>query len=72
MLYEHENYRLVLDDGKSRFYKDGQLMFQGDGYVGIKFMVQCCDSEEVTGWFKNQLETREKLRWKKEDENKVK
>jgi len=35
-------------------------------------MVQSCDSEEVTGWFKNQLESREKLRWKREDENKVK
>lgn len=47
-------------------------MFKGDSYVGIKFMVQSCDSEEVTGWFKNQLESREKLRWKREDENKVK
>jgi hypothetical protein len=72
MLYEHKNYKLIIDDAKCRFYKDGQLMFKGDSYVGIKFMVQSCDSEEVTGWFKNQLESREKLRWKREDENKVK
>ena len=68
MLYKYKNYALVLDDGKGRFYKDGQLMFKGDVFISIKFMIEHCESEEVNSWFKSQLESREKITWESKNE----
>lgn len=64
MLYKYEQYVLDIEDSKARFYVDGKLMFKGDGYVGIKYMIKHCNSEKVNSWFKTQLEQRENVKWK--------
>ncbi len=61
MLYKYKNYVLDTEDGKARFYVDGRLMFKGDGYIGIQYMIKHCKSEKVNSWFKAQLEQREKV-----------
>ncbi len=64
MLYKYEQYVLDIEDSKARFYVNGKLMFKGDGYVGIKYMIRHCKSEKVNSWFKTQLEQRENVKWK--------
>ena len=39
MTFKHKNCSIILDDGKGRVYKDGRLMFKGDGYIAIKFLL---------------------------------
>ena len=58
-----------MDDGKGCVYKNGQLMFKGDGYIAIKFLLSYTDNaEEVRNHFNAQLSQREKCRWQKNDE----
>jgi len=68
-VFKHENCAIELDDGIGKVYRDGKLMFKGDGYVAIKFMLQFTDNaDEVRHKFNAQLSQREKCRWQKNDE----
>ena len=69
MTFKHKNCSIILDDGKGCVYKDGRLMFKGDGYIAIKFLLSFTDNaEEVKNYFGAQLNQREKCRWSKRDE----
>ena len=58
-----------MDDGEGCVYKNGQLMFKGDGYIAIKFLLSYTDNaEEVRNHFNAQLSHRERGRWQKNDE----
>ena len=68
-VFKHENCAIELDDGTGKVYRDGKLMFKGDGYVAIKFMLQFTDNADaVRHKFNAQLSQREKCRWQKNDE----
>ena len=68
-VFKHENCAIELDDGIGKVYRDGKLMFKGDGYVAIKFMLQFTNNaDEVRHKFNAQLSQREKCRWTKRDE----
>ena len=68
-IFKHDNCAIELDDGIGKVYKDGKLMFKGDGYVAIKFMLQFTNNaDEVRHKFNAQLSQREKCRWQKNDE----
>ena len=70
--YIHENNSLDLYRGVGVVYKDGKLLFRGDGYVAIKmFIVNSGNAPSVVARFKKQLDTREECRWKKQDEQKT-
>ena len=70
--YIHENNSLDLYRGVGVVYKDGKLLFRGDGYVAIKmFIVNSGNAPSVIARFKKQLDTREECRWKKQDEQKT-
>ena len=36
MIYKFEDIELDLSNGRGTLYKDGKLLFRGDGYVAIK------------------------------------
>ena len=58
-----------MGDGTGKVYRDGKLMFKGDGYVAIKFMLQFTNNAEaVRKKFNAQLSQREKCRWQKNDD----
>ena len=40
MRFDYDNCSIILDDGKGNVYRNGKLMFKGDGYVAIKFLLQ--------------------------------
>ncbi len=66
MVYNFENLILDLNNSaRAKLYKDKQLVFIGDGYIALKMFLK--DSEyhpDVMKKFKNQLEQREKYKWK--------
>ena len=69
MTFRHKNCAIIMDDGKGCVYKNGQLMFKGDGYIAIKFLLSYTDdAEEVKEYFGAQLSQRERCRWQKNDE----
>jgi len=69
MRFDFKNCSIELDNSKGRVYRDGKLMFKGDGYIAIKFMLQWTDNaKEVQERFKYQLSQREQCKWTKRDE----
>ena len=69
MRLDYKNCTIELDNSKGRVYRDGKLMFKGDGYIAIKFMLQWTNNaKEVQEKFQAQLSMREKCRWQKDDE----
>ena len=69
MKFKHKNCSIIIDDGTGTVYRDGRLMFRGDGYIAIKTMLQFTDNaEEVKNHFNAQLSMREKSRWSINDD----
>ena len=69
MRLDYKNCTIELDNSKGRVYRDGKLMFKGDGYIAIKFMLQWTNNaKEVQERFKYQLSQREQCKWSKRDE----
>ena len=69
MRLEYKNCVIELDNSKGKVYRDGKLMFKGDGYIAIKFMLQWTNNaDQVKERFQHQLSLREKCRWSKRDE----
>ena len=67
--YEKGNNKLELWGSKASLYKDGVLTFRGDGYIAIKmFIANTNNDPEVMKIFKSQLDMREEVKWKKQDE----
>ena len=66
MVYNFGNLILDLNNSaRAKLYKNKQLVFIGDGYIALKMFLK--DSEyhpDVMDKFKNQLEQREKYKWK--------
>ena len=46
MKLDYGNCRIELDNSKGKVYRDGKLMFKGDGYIAIKFMLQWTNNAE--------------------------
>ena len=46
MRFDYDNCSIILDDGKGNVYRNGKLMFKGDGYVAIKFLLQFTNNAE--------------------------
>ena len=58
-----------MEDGKGKVYQNSRLMFKGDSYIAIKFMLQFTDNaEEVKNHFNAQLSMREKSRFQVNDD----
>lgn len=69
MTFKHKNCTIVIDDSIGKVYRDGSLMFKGDGYIAIKTMLQFTDNaEEVKNHFNAQLSMREKSRFQVNDD----
>ena len=69
MRLEYKNCIIELDNSKGKVYRDGKLMFKGDGYVAIKFLLQFTNNaEQVRNKFHAQLSQRESCKWKQQDE----
>ena len=69
MRFDYDNCSIILDDGKGNVYRNGKLMFKGDGYVAIKFLLQFTNNaEQVRNKFRAQLSQRENCKWKQQDE----
>ena len=71
MNYEHKDSKTVLElwNSKASLYQNGRLLFRGDGYIAIKmFIEKSGHAPEVMKIFKNQLDMREEVKWKKKDE----
>lgn len=69
MRFDCKNCTIIITDGKGKVYQNSCLMFKGDSYIAIKFMLQFTeDADEVKEFFKPQLSMREKVNWKKQDE----
>ena len=70
--YKHENNELILYDSYGVVYKDGKLLFRGDGYISLKMFIENTgNAPSIIARFKKQLDTREECRWKKQDEQKM-
>ena len=65
MIFRHENMELDLTvSSKAKLYKDGMLLFMGDGYKAITIMLNSSkDNAPVKDKFWAQLSTREKPRF---------
>ena len=70
MINRHKNSELHTDDnGRSKFYINGGLRFMGDPYSAMKmFIAHSNNDPKVLKQFEKQLEMREQVRWKKDDE----
>ena len=69
MRLDYQNCTIEVDNSQGKVYRDGKLMFKGDGYIAIKFMLQWTNNaKEVQEKFQAQLSMREKCRWQKDDE----
>ena len=67
--YIHGNNTLDLFRSLGSVYKDGKLLFKGDGYVALKiFIYNTGNDEKVLKKFKSQLDMREECKYKKQDE----
>tara|TARA_Y100000287_G_C13918644_1_gene208957 strand:+ start:85 stop:483 length:399 start_codon:yes stop_codon:yes gene_type:complete len=73
MIFKHENFILDTENaGRSALYKDGKLEFLGDGYRAITILVRnCVNPEPVREKFHNQLTTREKPKFTKQNDLEV-
>ena len=70
--YKHENNELILYDSYGVVYKNGNLLFRGDGYIALKMFIENTNNApHIVARFKKQLDTREECRWKKEDEQRM-
>ena len=60
-IFKHENFILDLHKAsKGRLYKDGKLLFIGDGYKAIQILLRNCEDEQpVRTKFNSQLTMRE-------------
>ena len=69
MKFNHNNCIIIINDGVGTVYRDGKLMFKGDGYIAIKYMLNFTNNaDEVRQRFQSQLSTREKTKWQQQDE----
>ena len=69
MRLDYQNCTIEVDNSQGKVYRDGKLMFKGDGYIAIKFMLQWTNNaKEVQERFKYQLSQREQCKWSKRDE----
>lgn len=69
MRYQHKDLTLELWNSKGTLYKNGKILFRGDGYISIKMFITESDNHpEVIKKFKPQLDSREEVKWKKRDE----
>ena len=70
MIFRHENMELDLTvSSKAKLYKDGMLLFMGDGYKAILSMINNSkDQQPVKQKFSNQLNMREKPKFSKSDD----
>ena len=69
MRFDCKDCTILMEDGKGKVYQNSRLMFKGDSYIAIKFMLQFTDNaEEVKEFFRAQLNMREQVKWKKQDE----
>tara|TARA_Y100000114_G_scaffold87155_1_gene80610 strand:+ start:2698 stop:3012 length:315 start_codon:yes stop_codon:yes gene_type:complete len=68
-IFNHENFTLDLtNSNKARLYKDGRLMFMGDGYRAITMLIRNSqDAGPVRERFRAQLNQREKPKFKAND-----
>jgi len=69
MRFDCKNCTILMEDGKGKVYQNSRLMFKGDSYIAIKFMLEFTENaEEVLEHFRPQLNMREQVKWKKQDE----
>ena len=69
MRYQHKDLILELWNSKGTLYKNGKIVFRGDGYISIKMFITESDNHpEVIKRFRPQLDSREEVKWKKRDE----
>lgn len=70
MIFEHENLRLDLTvSSKAKLYKDGKLIFMGDGYKAILAMISGSQNPDPVRFkFNAQLHMREKPKFSKGDD----
>ena len=69
MRYRHKNSELHSNNGRSTFYVDGFLKFMGDPYTAMKMFIAHSENDpNVLKQFEKQLQMREQVRWKKDDE----
>lgn len=69
MRFDYDKYAIVIENGTGTVYQDGKLMFKGDGYIAIKYLLQYTNNaEKVKQKFDAQLSMRERCRWQKDDE----
>ena len=68
-VYEHEDLKVDLTkSNKERLYRNGLLMFMGDGYKAITMLIRNAkDPRPVKERFQAQLEMREKPKFQKND-----
>ena len=69
MRYQHKDSELHTDNGRSKFYVNGRLKFMGDPYTAMKMFIAHSENDpNVLKQFEKQLQMREQVRWKKDDE----
>ena len=70
MIFKHENMKLDLTvSSKAKLYRDGKLIFMGDGYKAILTMINGSqDPDPVRFKFNAQLHMREKPKFSKGDD----
>ena len=62
MRFDYDNCSIILDDGKGKVYRNDRLMFKGDGYVAIKFLLQFTNNaEQVRHKFQCSIISKRKL-----------
>ena len=67
--YRHKNSELHNENGRGKFYVNGRLRFMGDPYAAMKMFIAHSENDpNVLKQFEKQLEMREQVRWKKDDE----
>ncbi len=71
-IYRFKNLTLELSDAKGTLFSDGKLVFKGFGYTAIQEYIRASgDNPKAKKPFLAQLETREKCRFKKIDDEKA-
>ena len=70
MIFKHENMKLDLTvSSKAKLYKDGKLIFMGDGYKAILSMISGSKNPDPVRFkFNAQLHMREKPKFSKGDD----
>ena len=67
MVYKYEDYRYVHDYGKGMLYRGNHLIFKGNAWTGVLlFLDHTNNAPEVRQMFRNQLNQREKLKFKQD------